>query len=229
LTKRMEAGLPRVKVVKDGPYLVEGDVPVFRLGPVRDAAGDRVEWERREELDRRGTLQLCRCGRSATMPLCDGVGEQKDFDGTETASREPTMERREQWGDGPVVVLTDDVSLCSSATFCHRGDTDVWELAEEATGDPQGRALLTEMVGLCPSGRLVLHRLPDGEAEEEELPREIGVIDNGPLWVRGGIPVESADGFQYEIRNRVTLCRCGQSKAKPFCDSSHVKTRFTDP
>jgi CDGSH-type Zn-finger protein len=225
----MEGKRLRIKVVKDGPYVVEGDVHVFRTRPVTDAEGDRVDWERREEVDHGGSVELCRCGRSTTMPFCDRVGEKEDFDGAETADRGPTMGRREQWGEGPVVVLTDDVSLCSSAAFCHRGDTDVWELAEGATGDPQGRDLLTDMVRRCPSGRLVLHRLPGGEADEEELAQEIGVIDNGPLWVRGAIPVEAADGFQYEVRNRVTLCRCGQSMNKPFCDSTHIKVRFTDP
>jgi CDGSH-type Zn-finger protein len=226
---RMETGRPRIKVVKDGPYLVEGDVPVFRTRPVIDAEGDRVEWERREDIDHDASFELCRCGRSTTMPFCDRVGEKEDFDGTETADRGPTMGRREQWGEGPFLVLTDDVSLCSSAAFCHRGDTDVWELAEKATDDATGRALLTDMVRRCPSGRLVLHRIPGGEADEEELAQSIGVIDNGPLWVRGGIPVEAGDGFEYEDRNRVTLCRCGQSRTKPFCDSSHVKTRFVDP
>jgi CDGSH-type Zn-finger protein len=220
---------PRIKVVKDGPYLVEGEVHVFRTRPVIDAEGDRVEWERREDVDHEGTFELCRCGRSTTMPYCDRAGEKEGFDGTETADRGPTMGRREQWGEGPAVVLTDDVSLCSTAAFCHRGNTDVWELAEGATGDPKGLALLTDMVRRCPSGRLVLHRLPAGEADEEDLAQEIGVIDNGPLWIRGGIPVEAADGFQYEVRNRVTLCRCGQSTNKPFCDSTHVKIRFLDP
>jgi CDGSH-type Zn-finger protein len=224
----MQTRGPRIKVVKDGPYVVEGEVPVFRVSPVTDDSGDRVEWKRQKELGHDESFELCRCGRSATMPFCDRAGEKEDFDGTESADRRPTMERREQWGTGPVVVLTDDVSLCSSAAFCHRGDTDVWELAEGATGDPERRALLTEMVRLCPSGRLVLHALPGGEADEEELPQEIGVIDNGPLWVRGRIPIEAADGFEYEVRNRVTLCRCGQSKMKPFCDSSHLRARFTD-
>jgi CDGSH-type Zn-finger protein len=44
----------------------------------------------------------------------------------------------------------------------------------------------------------------------------------GPLWVRGGIPIESADNQTYEVRNRVTLCRCGKSLNKPFCDGSHL-------
>ena len=38
----------------------------------------------------------------------------------------------------------------------------------------------------------------------------------------------SADGFEYEVRNRVTLCRCGQSQNKPFCDGTHAQTKFKD-
>jgi CDGSH-type Zn-finger protein len=44
---------------------------------------------------------------------------------------------------------------------------------------------------------------------------------SGPIWVRGGISVYSGQGMLYEVRNRVTLCRCGKSTNKPFCDSSH--------
>jgi CDGSH-type Zn-finger protein len=48
----------------------------------------------------------------------------------------------------------------------------------------------------------------------------------GPIWVKGGVPIESAKGFEYETRNRVTLCRCGLSENKPMCDGSHIKQRF---
>jgi CDGSH-type Zn-finger protein len=57
---------------------------------------------------------------------------------------------------------------------------------------------------------------------------EVAVIENGPLWVRGGIPIEASDGFEYEVRQRVTLCRCGHSRNKPFCDGSHVKVPFRE-
>jgi CDGSH-type Zn-finger protein len=46
--------------------------------------------------------------------------------------------------------------------------------------------------------------------------------------VRGGIRIVSATGEVYEVRNRVTLCRCGSSRNKPFCDGTHVRTRFSD-
>jgi CDGSH-type Zn-finger protein len=66
------------------------------------------------------------------------------------------------------------------------------------------------------------------------LGQAIGAIEdpaigiNGPLWIRGRIPVYSADGKPYEIRNRITLCRCGKSTIKPFCDSSHYPEEFQE-
>jgi CDGSH-type Zn-finger protein len=46
--------------------------------------------------------------------------------------------------------------------------------------------------------------------------------------VRGSITVEAEDGARYEKRNRVTLCRCGASSNKPFCDGSHASIKFDD-
>jgi hypothetical protein len=69
-----------------------------------------------------------------------------------------------------------------------------------------------------------------GKEIEPEFEKSIVVVEshprheNGPLWIRGGIPIESAYGKQYEIRNRMTLCRCGHSKNKPFCDGSHIES-----
>ncbi|WP_410507144.1 CDGSH iron-sulfur domain-containing protein [Methanosarcina hadiensis] len=69
-----------------------------------------------------------------------------------------------------------------------------------------------------PSGRLEILDNSTGKVIEPEFEKSIDVVEypscneQGPLWVRGGIPVESAEGRKYEIRNRVTLCRCGKSK-----------------
>ena len=84
----------------------------------------------------------------------------------------------------------------------------------------------------CPSGRLTA--CENGKDIEPKFEKSIGVIEDpesgvsGPLWIRGGIPVESASGEQYEVRNRVTLCRCGKSKNKPFCNGSHMTSGFKD-
>ncbi len=90
------------------------------------------------------------------------------------------------------------------------------------------RARLQHMVDLCPSGRIAHAATVDAEPDEPEFEPSIAVIRDGPLWVRGGIPVESADGTTYEVRNRVTLCRCGRSSNKPFCDGTHKVVGFRD-
>jgi hypothetical protein len=71
-----------------------------------------------------------------------------------------------------------------------------------------------------------------GAAIEPELAPSIGLVEDpaegcsGPLWLRGGIAVVSADGEEYEVRNRMTLCRCGGSRNKPFCDGTHAAIKF---
>jgi CDGSH-type Zn-finger protein len=44
----------------------------------------------------------------------------------------------------------------------------------------------------------------------------------------GGIAVISASGREYQVRERVALCRCGASSNKPFCDGSHYDIGFDD-
>ena len=84
------------------------------------------------------------------------------------------------------------------------------------------------MIDRCPSGTLAHARDRESQNDEPEFGKGIGVIKDGPLWIRGGIPVVSADGDAYEVRNRVTLCRCGNSGNKPFCDGSHWETGFRE-
>ncbi|MFC4334292.1 CDGSH iron-sulfur domain-containing protein [Salininema proteolyticum] len=88
--------------------------------------------------------------------------------------------------------------------------------------------------GHCPSGRLVSWEPETKAPVKPDLPASIGVVEDpvegcsGPLWVRGAIPVRSADGQEYELRRRVTLCRCGASRNKPFCDGTHAAIGFQD-
>lgn len=56
----------------------------------------------------------------------------------------------------------------------------------------------------------------------------ITVTENGPLSVRGPFKLVDQDGNEYDIaeRKRVTLCRCGASATKPFCDGTHSRNGF---
>ena len=126
--------------------------------------------------------------------------------------------------------LTDAQSLCASGRFCDP-DGGIWALIEQ-TNDSNVRELVKRMAGNCPSGRLVVWDRSTGQPSEPELEQSIGVVQDppagvsGPLWVRGGITLQAADGQAYEVRGRVTLCRCGASNNKPFCDGSHVSIGF---
>ena len=149
---------------------------------------------------------------------------KKDLNGTLTANRNPASSRRKTF-TGPNVVMTDDPTLCVHAGFCGTRLTNVWKMVKKAD-DPEVKTRLQEMVANCPSGRLEISQTEDGKLEEPEYVPSVATIPNGPLWVRGGVEIQTMDGFTYEIRNRVTLCRCGQSKNKPFCDGTHVETGF---
>jgi hypothetical protein len=134
--------------------------------------------------------------------------------------------------DGPTMVLSDAENLCAFARFCDPGGK-IWSLIER-TDEPEVRQLTIHEATHCPAGRLVLHDKKTHQEIEPPLPPSIGVVEDpalgcsGPLWVRGGITVESHDGKRYEKRNRVTLCRCGASENKPFCNGAHASMKFKD-
>ena len=56
----------------------------------------------------------------------------------------------------------------------------------------------------------------------------IEIRENGPLRVTGPITITDKDGNNYNIPEGkwVSMCRCGQSQKKPFCDSSHGESGF---
>jgi CDGSH-type Zn-finger protein len=222
---------PSVVVSKNGPYLVSGAIPLARQTIVADSGGDSEKWSEGETFPTKQMYALCRCGHSATKPFCDGTHKKVGFDGTETASREPYGKQAKVL-QGPGYTLTDAEVLCAGSDFCIPNGR-VWNQVAR-TDDAGVRANFIRQVGNCPSGRLVAFARGSDEPIEPTLPRSIGVVEqpsdgvSGPLWLRGRIPVIAADGFAYEVRNRVTLCRCGASANKPFCDGSHFKVGFRD-
>jgi hypothetical protein len=132
--------------------------------------------------------------------------------------------------DGSGLDLHDVRTLCAEARFCDRGG-GLWNLVG-ACEDSGTRAVAVEEAQLCPSGRYVAVDQETGEPIEPELEPSIALLEDphlgvsGPLFVRGGVEIVDGDGAPYEVRNRVTLCRCGHSKNKPFCDGSHIGAEF---
>jgi CDGSH-type Zn-finger protein len=214
----------KIKVSKNGPYLVSGRIPIRKQVITPDSEGTPVEWRAGTKYPPQGKCALCRCGQSKNKPFCDGTHVKVGFDGTETAGQEAYLNKPKEI-DGPALKLTDVEELCASARFCHRAG-GIWNLVLKS-GDPEAKRIAIEEACDCPSGRLLVRDKNTNKIVEPDFENSIGLIEDpavgvsGPIWVRGGIPVESADGKTYRVRNRVTLCRCGKSSNKPFCDSSH--------
>lgn len=217
-----------IKVTKDGPYFVYGKPLINEKIIISDNdciafdyADGRV-FEVKSE-----PVCLCRCGKTKTPPFCDGTHNNCNFDGTETASFEPFINNAVKY-EGKNLVLYDNEKYCALARFCDAYGT-IWNLI--LNGDKKSDELAIKEADLCPSGRLIIYD-KEGNILEKKLSAEISVLEDqcyrvsGPLWLQGNIRVESADGRSYEIRSKQTLCRCGNSKNKPFCDCSHKHKNF---
>jgi CDGSH-type Zn-finger protein len=218
---------PRIEIERDGPYVVWGDVTLKEMAPVQTFNGEPVDWHTLREIPVTDQpLELCRCGQSENKPFCDKSHRRVRFDGYETADRRPYRERAQVARQG-ADAIADDHALCMSAGFCGTRTTNVWKLLQLSELVPGARELMRDMIWRCPTGRLVL--LDErGDDVEPELPAEIAVLPGGPIWVRGGIEIIGEDGTPWEVRNRVTLCRCGTSRNKPFCDKSHMAIHFDE-
>jgi CDGSH-type Zn-finger protein len=221
----------KIMITKDGPYLVSGNLPIDKQIIAIGKEDEPEKWVKGKNVPSNQPCALCRCGESKNKPFCDGTHAKVDFDGEETASKKP-YDKQAQVMDGPTLRLKDAPALCSAARFCHRGG-GTWELTHHSN-DPKSRELAIEEACSCPSGRLVECDKNTGEVLEKEYEKSVSLVEDpqngvsGPIWVKGGVPIESSDGSTYEIRNRVTLCRCGKSQNKPFCDGSHIDEGFDD-
>jgi CDGSH-type Zn-finger protein len=215
----------KIKVSQNGPYQVSGGIPLSEQAYTSDNQGLSTGYQETKQYPPQDYYELCRCGRSKTKPFCDKTHEHTHFDGTETASHGDFMDQAEPKTVGPELELVDIPILCASARFCDRAG-GVWDNTRQSD-DPAAKQVVIDEVGYCPAGRLLVYNKARHAIEPELEPSIVLIEDpivgvDGPIWVRGGITIEAADGTLYHTRNRVTLCRCGRSHNKPFCDGRHV-------
>ncbi len=218
----------KIVVEFDGPYRVEGGIPLVHKVQVVSEHGEPLTWQKEETISTEGTYLLCRCGESSELPFCSGAHNDNFFDGKETADTAPTAARQQVIAGGQRIVVKRDTALCMESGFCGNRFKSLEQMLPES-GESQVRAQIMAMIERCPSGSYTYAISPDGPEIEPDLPRQIAITTEitsdgpiqGPLWVTGGIPIERADGQPFETRNRVTLCSCGKSKIKPLCDGTH--------
>lgn len=206
----------QIWVLPRGPYVMRGDIDLFDAeGKLRKHGGVGV---------------LCRCGGSRTKPFCDGTHARIGFEGTESADHGLMADRRKAYPTADGAIVYDDRTRCAHFGQCTRRCPEAFGVSDDNFVDPTAASTeeLQSVAAGCPSGALTFAPAGSTAPLEDHQEPSIHPIVDGPYRVRGGIEVFGADGAPYEIRERQTLCRCGQSRNKPFCDGSHWSSGFKD-
>lgn len=128
---------------------------------------------------------------------------------------------------GDDIDITYNVKRCIHAAECveHASkvfDTDKrpWIQADNDEADH-----IASVIVRCPSGALHFTRHDDGAAETAPDENRILLWENGPVQIHADMHIQAA-GVDIPDETRVTLCRCGASESKPFCDNSHKNIAF---
>ena len=116
------------------------------------------------------------------------------------------------------------------AGFCTDELKSVFRMHDEPwiAPDEAGVEEIVATIRKCPSGALS-YAIDGVEAKPPERAPMVTVTDNGPYAITGGIELLGVKFGQGASTEHYTLCRCGASKNKPFCDGSHWDVKFRDP
>lgn len=203
---------PTVRCQKNGPYVVK-DLKDFS------------KWDG-ERLQTYPTMSLCRCGGSKGMPYCDGTHAENGFDSAKTTDGK--WDFRENYV-GKKITIHDNRGICAHSGFCTDGLPAVWKMGEEPWIDPDGASVeeIIETIEKCPSGALS-YSIDDVEHRDQNRSPAIQLAKDGPYRVVGGIDLPNEPRGEEASLEHYTLCRCGGSKNKPFCDGTHWHIGFHD-
>jgi CDGSH-type Zn-finger protein len=203
--------MARITCLSNGPYVLF-DARLGRQG----AAASQAEHG----------VALCRCGGSSTKPLCDGTHRRNGF--SDENSADPQKNRRVAY-TGKAITIFDNRAICSHAGYCTDRLKSVFRMGAEPWIDADGASVqeIVAAVERCPSGALAYAR--DGiEAPPPGREPEVTVMNDGPYAVTGSVELVDVAFGDGASKEHYTLCRCGGSKNKPFCDGTHWAIGFKD-
>lgn len=127
------------------------------------------------------------------------------------------------------IAVSFDARRCIHAARCVHGAPDVFDPQARPWIQPEGADAdrLAEVVARCPTGALRYERLDGGPPEASPGEVSITFATDGPIYVRGPMPLADGAGGRYDdAGTRYALCRCGGSGNKPYCDGTHASMGF---
>lgn len=206
--------LPTIEPSENGPYMVK------HLTSLKNSKGETIQTKE--------TIALCRCGGSANKPFCDGTHAKNDFSSKNLS--DGSMNKRDNYvGKQSKITIHDNRGICAHAGKCTDGLPKVWRMRVEPWIDADAADIdaIIDTIRLCPSGALS-YSIDAVEHRNQKRDPDITVSKDGPYHVTGCIKLNNAVWGEGASTEHYTLCRCGASKNKPFCDGSHWHIKFQD-
>ncbi len=208
--------MPKITPAENGPLVVEN--PPDLSGSVQI------------DLSGRPKVALCRCGASANKPFCDGAHVKAGFDSApdQGGLRNTPIDYSGEVGGMDVTVSYTPV-LCTHAAQCQARASTVFDPHKKPWIQPENGTLdaILDVIAACPSGAL---RLAAGDQAPQHLTTgdvSIRIEKDGPYHVTNAVLDAEFNGAGAS-RTKYSLCRCGLSKNKPFCDGSHHDAKWSD-
>jgi CDGSH-type Zn-finger protein/uncharacterized Fe-S cluster protein YjdI len=153
------------------------------------------------------------------------AGRPTDSPGGAPASTASTVANGIEAAPGEKLDILFETKRCIHARFCVTGAPGVFLANVQGPWlhpDAMEVERVVEVAHACPSGAIQYHR-NDGVHNETAPPVNLAAVrEAGPYAFRGQLELDGEP-----IGYRATLCRCGASKNKPFCDSSHHEVGFS--
>ena len=211
----------RLRVRADGPYLLTGMPGMWTF--------------RGEPIAAPPIAALCRCGKSGSRPWCDGTHATIGFRDAKHPDRVP--DRLDRYSARQFTIL-DNRGTCAHSGRCTDALPTAFRVRVEPFVAPAGARAddILRAVQGCPSGALgaAITEARAAELVDRVRAPAIEVSKDGPYMVTGGVDLRDDAGQevarpQGASTEHYCLCRCGQSKNKPFCSGAHWYADFHDP
>lgn len=212
---------PRIIPVPNGPlYLINSKMPE-KIENLQNSTG--------EPIYKIVSVALCRCGGSKNKPFCDGTHTSLGFSSENKSATQAADKRKDYFGK--MITVHDNRRLCSHSAECLRNLESVFSLEERPWINPDRATVesVIDTVRKCPSGALS-YSIDGIEYRDQTGRKPVVIVDrNGPYRIEGGIELMGIENCGIGAsKEHYTLCRCGASNNKPFCDGAHLSIKFKD-
>jgi CDGSH-type Zn-finger protein len=226
---------PKILPLPNGPY--------YLLNDMKPKIVENLQNSKDEPLSTVSGVALCRCGASKNKPFCDGthgtIGFSTENKGAEnggSGEEKKVIKDKRKAYVGKKITVHDNRRICSHAAECVNNLPSVFKLNARPWIDPDAASLeeIINTIRKCPSGALSYSIDGIEHRDQNERRPIVTVSEDGPYLITGGIELIGGDAnniIQFgdgASKEHYTLCRCGASNNKPFCDGMHKVINFKD-